>query len=141
MIKMNKFNITFYMKSTKQMKNAGANDVPQSSFSTQPGGVLLQSYMSMFQFSPVVMINNKRKLCPKSLKFLKSEMTFPDFRSEKKNTARIEKMNSASIRSKNTFASELTDSVIVCINALSPSFFDAILTTLVTLSTLSIRAI
>jgi hypothetical protein len=31
--------------------------------------------------------------------------------------------------------------VIVCINALSPSFFDAILTTLVTLSTLSIRAI
>jgi hypothetical protein len=53
MTKMNKFNMTFCTKSTKIMKNKGANDVPQLLPGSHPGGVLLQSYITMFQFSPV----------------------------------------------------------------------------------------
>lgn len=114
------------------MKNRGAHDVPQLLPSSQPGGVLLQSYITMFQFSPVEITNKNRKDCPKLLKFRNSSITLPSLKSEKKNTAKIEKMNRTNIRSKNTFAKAPTDSVIVYINAYKPSFLPASLTTLVT---------
>jgi hypothetical protein len=57
---MNKFNITFCTNRTNTMKKAGAKEVPQVSPSIQFGGVILQSYINMFQFSPVA-ITNKNK--------------------------------------------------------------------------------
>ena len=59
----------------------------------------------------------------------------------KKNIARMEKINSVKNISKNTFARGPTDSVIVDINAYSPSFLPASLIIRVTLSTLITLAI
>lgn len=68
--RMKRFNMTFCTKSTKTIKNAGAYDVPQVSPGVQLGGVSIQSYISMFQFSPVEITNKSKKLWPKFVKFL-----------------------------------------------------------------------
>lgn len=140
MTRINKFNITFCTKSTKTMKKAGENEVPQVSPWTQFGAVMLVSYMSMFQFSPVAITKRNKNDCPKSLKLWYSSITFPSLREPKKKTANIENMNSTSTKSKKTLASADTDKVIVCIKACKPSFLLANLTILVTLMTLIIRA-
>lgn len=67
---MNKFNITFCTKSTNTMKNNGANELPHVSPGVQFGGVSIQSYMSMFQFSPVEITKSVKNDSPKFLKFL-----------------------------------------------------------------------
>ena len=60
MTRINRFNMIFCTKSTKIMKKTGANEVPQVLPGTQPGSVLLQSYMSMFQFSPVAITKRNK---------------------------------------------------------------------------------
>jgi hypothetical protein len=141
MTRMNKFNITFCTNNTKIIKKTGASEVPQVCPWMQLGGVSMQSYISMFQFSPVDITNRVRNELPKSLKFLMSEMMLPSVIVEKKNTARIEKMNRTSISSRNTFESGPTDNVIVCISACKSLFFLASFIMRVTRSTLRILAI
>lgn len=137
---MKRFNITFCTKSTNTIKKAGAKDVPHVSPSMQFGAVILQSYISIFQFSPVAITKRNKNDYPKSLKLWYASITLPSFRFPKKKTAKIENINSTSTKSKNTLASADTDKVIVCIKACKPSFLLASLTILVTLMTLIIRA-
>lgn len=106
----------------------------------QLGGVILQSYINIFQFSPVAITNKNKKDCPKSLKLWYSSITLPELSPPKKKTARIEKMNSTRTSSKKTLASADTDNVIVYISAYKPSFLLASLTILVTRITLIILA-
>jgi len=77
----------------------------------------LQSYISIFQLSPVDITNRYRNDYPKFLKFLKSSITFPSASSPKKNTAKIAKINRHSIRSRKTLNKAPTERVIVCIRA------------------------
>lgn len=123
------------------MKNAGANELPHVLPGSQLGGVSTQSYINMFQFSPVEITKRVKNDCPKSLKFLISLITLPSVSELKKNTAKIEKMNSTSIKSRNTLERGPTESVIVCINAYRSLFLPASLITLVTRNTLIILAI
>ena len=123
------------------MKKIGAKEVPQVLPCSQFGGVSIVSYINIFQFSPVEMTNSVKNDYPKSLKFLMSEMTSPSVNDEKKNTAKIEKINRTNISSKNTFDNGPTDKVIVCIKAYRSLFLPASLITLVTLNTLKILAI
>ena len=67
-------------------------------------------------------------------------MNSPSLTSLKKNTAKIEKINSTSINKAKTFIKGPIDSVMVAISAYKPLFFLAKRTTLVTLSTLRILA-
>ena len=60
--KINKLSITSYTKMTKIMKYAGDHDEPQVSPGTQFGGVSTQSYISLFQSSPVEIAKRRRKL-------------------------------------------------------------------------------
>jgi hypothetical protein len=123
------------------MKNAGAREVPHVLPGTQLGVVSTQSYINIFQFSPVEITKRVKNDCPKSLKFLISLITLPSVSALKKNTAKIEKMKRTSINSRNTFESGPTDSVIVYIKAYRSLFLPASLITLVTLRTLIILAI
>jgi hypothetical protein len=123
------------------MKKTGASEVPQVWPWMQLGGVSMQSYISMFQFSPVEITKRVRNELPKSLKFLMSEIMLPSVIVEKKKMAKIEKMNRTSIKSRKTFESGPTESVIVCISAYKSLFFFASFIILVTRSTLRILAI
>jgi hypothetical protein len=107
----------------------------------QVGGVFIQSYITIFQDSPVDRTNIKRKACPQFEKFLYSLKISPDVMPEKKNTPSTENINRTNISSKNTLASAPTDRVIVDINAYKPSFLPASLIMRVTLRTLIILAI
>lgn len=123
------------------IKNAGASEVPHVLPGMQFGGVSTQSYINIFQFSPVEITKRVKNDCPKSLKFLISLITLPSVSELKKNTAKIEKIKRTSINSRNTFERGPTESVIVCINAYKSLFLPASLITLVTLNTLIILAI
>jgi hypothetical protein len=83
----------------------------------QFGGVFMQSYIRMGQFSPVAMINNSRNDLPHVWKFLYSPITIPVEMFPKKNTAITEKMKSTRSKSRKTFANAPTDIVMVCIRA------------------------
>lgn len=101
----------------------------------------MQSYITIFQDSPVARTNKNKNDCPQFVKFLYSLIMSPLVMPEKKNTPRIENINRTSIRSKNTLANAPTDNVIVDIKAYNPSFLPASLMIRVTLRTLIILAI
>ena len=90
-----------------------ANSFPQLSFGTQSGGVLLQSYMILFQSSPVVIAKSNKKASKKLLKFFRSSITSPVFIDPNMNTPKIENIKKISIRSMNTFAKTGIENIIV----------------------------
>lgn len=60
--RMNKLSMMFCTKMTKIIQKTGAYDVPQLTPYSQVGGVIMQSNMEMFQFSPVENTNIDKKL-------------------------------------------------------------------------------
>jgi hypothetical protein len=113
-----------------------ANFLPHVSSGMQFGGVLLQSYMIMFQSSPVVIANKSKNELKKLLKFLRSSITSPFVTFLNMNTPKMENMKKMSMRSMKTLNKTGIENMIVCIMAWSPSAFPASLRTLVTLRTL-----
>ena len=114
--------------------------LPHVSFGTQSGGYLLQSYMILFQSSPVETAKRRRNELEKLLKFLRSSITSPDLTILNMKTPKIENIKNISINNKKTFKSDGIENMIVYIIACRPSAFPASLITLVTRKTLITRA-
>ena len=97
----------------KDMKYTAAYSLPQVSPAIQSGAVLLQSYMILFQSSPVEIEKSKRKLRSKTVKFLYSLMARPDLTPLNMNCPRVAKMKKNSIRSMKTLIRAETEYRIV----------------------------
>ena len=95
------------------MKYAGAHAFPHVSPGTQLGSTLEQSYMILFQSSPVETAKRRRKLVSNTVKFLYSLITSPYLTPLNMNWPRVARMKKKSIRSMNTLNSAEIDSIIV----------------------------
>ena len=103
------------------MKYAGARLLPHVSPSMQSGSVCVQSYMILFQSSPVDMENSRRKLLSKTVKFLYSLIATPFFTPLNINYPSVAKIKKKSIRSMNTLKRAVAENRIVLNSDYRPS--------------------
>ena len=90
-------------------KKTGAMLVPHVLPGIQSGSVRMQSYMILFQSSPVEIAKSNWKLMWKFVKFFHSSMTTPSSMSAKRLLPSTALMKKTSISKKNTFTSDEKD--------------------------------
>ena len=124
----------------KDRKKRGAKPVPQVFPSMQSEEVFMQSYMILFQSSPVEIEKSNSKLRWKLVKFFHSSITFPSVTLKKSELPKTAIMKKMSISKMNTLISDDTDIWMVFKSDYKPLYLPASLKTRLTLSTRSTLA-
>lgn len=139
MTRMNRFSMISVQITWNDTKYIGENGVPHVEPWIQSESVLLQSYITYGQSSPVAILMHISIAFPKSLKFLKSSMMNPLLMPSNMNQPRTEKMKKISISNANTLSNDGNENMMVLMRACRPGCLFISLSnrlTLITLSTL-----